>query len=46
MQILTRPEDVGEWTLLEVNRLLCDAVGLENGTGPSDEICYGNGAER
>lgn len=45
MQFLTRPEEVGEWELPEANRLLCEAEGLEKGTGPRDEIWYGNGLE-
>lgn len=41
MQFLTRPEIVGSWKLPEVNKELCQADGLEMGSGPADEAWFG-----
>lgn len=38
MQLLIRPDIVGTWTLPEANLELCKGDGLENGTGPKDDI--------
>lgn len=42
MQFLTRPELVGQWVLPEANKALCEAEGLKKGSGPKDEIWFGN----
>ena len=42
MQILAQPEVVGRWALPGGNRELCGGMGLERGTGPRDEIWFGN----
>ena len=42
MQFLTRAELVREWVLPNANKALCEAEGLAKGTGPRDEIWFGN----
>lgn len=42
MQFLTRPELVRDWVLPNANKVLCEAEGLAKGTGPRDEIWFGN----
>lgn len=38
MQLLVRPDIVGSWTLPKANLALCNAEGLEKGTGPKDDV--------
>ncbi|RFU25470.1 hypothetical protein B7463_g10872, partial [Scytalidium lignicola] len=42
MQLLTRGDIVGSWTLPQDHRDLCKAEGLEKGSSPSDSIYFGN----
>ncbi|MCJ1321888.1 hypothetical protein MMC15_007233 [Xylographa vitiligo] len=42
MQLLTRPDVVGKWSLPAATTQLCQAENLENGMTPSDDIWYGN----
>ncbi|KAH8820616.1 L-ascorbate oxidase [Xylogone sp. PMI_703] len=42
MQLLTRGDIAGSWTLPQDHRDLCKAEGLEKGAAPPDEIYFGN----
>lgn len=42
MHFLTRPDLVREWVVPDENRELCEAEGLAKGSGPKDEIWFGN----
>ncbi len=43
MQFLSRPEVMATWDIPQANQQLCEAVGLEKGAAPKDEIWYGLG---
>jgi FtsP/CotA-like multicopper oxidase with cupredoxin domain len=42
MQFLTRADEVANWTLPREIEALCEAKGIERGSGPDDDIWFGS----